>query len=316
MLLAGKNSLFEGVLKKLLLYIFYNKSLNLMLSKRGIKLLKKAAVFYFSGTGNTWWVSETLARGLNEKGISASAYSIEKITLLEARRIIEGCDLIGFGFPTHGSDLPFIMKKFFQKLSVDKSKKTFIFCTQWLWSGDGARAGAEYLKDKNFDILWAEHFHMPSNVCVSVTWFLPYTNDKKKISKTLIKTEKRIKRFIDIIISQRSSCRGFNKISKFLGAFQRVPFRYYFNHLRNDIYFEKSLCIRCGKCTRFCPSGNLEFQGDELKTKGTCILCLRCYDFCPVSAITYMKKTHYKKRGEPYKGPVSGFSPEILTTGK
>ncbi len=295
-------------------YMFYNKSLSFILTKRGIDLLKKAAVFYFSGTGNSWWVSETLAGALNEKGISASAYSIEKITFLEADRIINECDLIGFGYPTHGSDLPFIVKKFFQNLSAVKNKKTFIFCTQWLWSGDGARVGEEYLKGKNFNILWAEHFHMPSNVCVSVTWFLPYTNDKKRISKTLVKTEKRIKGFIDKIINERTYRRGFNKVSRFLGGLQRVPFRYFFERLRNDIYFEKSLCIQCGECARLCPSKNLEFHGTELKTKGTCILCIRCYAFCPVSAITYMNKPHNPERGEPYKGPVAEFSPEFLVT--
>ncbi len=274
--------------------------------------MKKASMFYFSGTGNTWWVSETFARVFNEKGISASAYSIEKITQSRADRIIDESDLVGFGFPTHGSDLPFIMKEFFKNLPPVKNKKTFVFCTQWMWSGDGARVAEEFLDENHFNILWAEHFFMPSNVCVSVTWFLPYTNDRNKISKTLAKTEKRIRGFIDKIMNGRPFCRGFNKISEISGAFQRVPFRRFFEQLRDDIFYDKSACIRCRKCSRLCPSGNLIFEGKKLKTKGTCILCLRCYSFCPVSAITHMNKPHNQKRGEPYKGPVVEFDPEIF----
>ena len=210
--------------------------------------MKKASIFYFSGTGNTWWVSEIFARVFNEKGISASAYSIEKISGSRAGRIIDESDLVGFGFPTHGSDLPFIMKEFFQKLHP----------------------------------------------------------------KTLAKTEKRIRGFIEKIMNGRPFRRGFNKISEVSGAFQRVPFRRFFEQLRDDIFYEKSICIQCRKCARLCPSGNLEFEGKELKTKGTCILCLRCYSFCPVSAITHMNKPHNLKRGEPYKGPVVEFNPEIF----
>ncbi|UNC91087.1 EFR1 family ferrodoxin [Candidatus Contubernalis alkaliaceticus] len=274
--------------------------------------MKKASIFYFSGTGNTWWVSETFVRIFNEKGITASAYSVEKINGSRAGRIISESDLVGFGFPTHGSDLPFIMKEFFQELPPVKNKRTFIFCTQWMWSGDGARVAEEFLDEKQFNIFWAEHFFMPSNVCVSVTRFLPYTNDRMKISKTLAKTEKRIRGFIHKIMNERPFRRGFNRISEASGAFQRVPFRRFFERLRDDIFYEKSLCIRCRKCARLCPSGNLIFEGKELKTKGICILCLRCYSFCPVSAITYMNKPHNLKRGEPYKGPVKEFNPELL----
>ena len=31
------------------------------------------------------------------------------------------------------------MKVFMGELSATKSKDTLVFCTQWLWSGDGAR---------------------------------------------------------------------------------------------------------------------------------------------------------------------------------
>jgi flavodoxin len=46
--------------------------------------MKKAVIFYFSGTGNTWWVSEKLGRYLAEKGFSVEVHSIEKISAFDA----------------------------------------------------------------------------------------------------------------------------------------------------------------------------------------------------------------------------------------
>ncbi len=35
-------------------------------------------LFYFSGTGNTWWVSQELCQALSARGMEATAYSIEQ----------------------------------------------------------------------------------------------------------------------------------------------------------------------------------------------------------------------------------------------
>ncbi len=66
---------------------------------------KNAVLFYFSGTGNTWWVAEELCRHLNQKGFNSRAYSIEIITPANAASLIEESTLVGFGYPIHGSDL-------------------------------------------------------------------------------------------------------------------------------------------------------------------------------------------------------------------
>jgi flavodoxin len=41
-------------------------------------IMKDAVIFYFSGTGNTWWISNRIAKALEAKEISASTVSIEK----------------------------------------------------------------------------------------------------------------------------------------------------------------------------------------------------------------------------------------------
>ncbi len=253
-----------------------------------------------------------LIKSLSERGIHAVSYSIERLTAFEADAIVEESDLVGFGYPVYGSDVPHIMKEFLDSLSIVENKNAFVFCSQWLWSGDGARVGADLVKPKGYRVFWGEHFLMPCNVCVSVTWFLPFTNNRRRIKRNLIRTEKSVRSFVERLVSGRPALKGFNPVSRFLGGLQRVPFRQVFHRLRYDISVDSSSCIKCGRCAEFCPSGNLRFDGSGFQTTGSCILCLRCYNYCPVSAVKYMNRVHNKKRGTPYKGPNDGFALENL----
>lgn len=277
--------------------------------------MKKGIIFYFSGTGNTYWASEKLSQYLNKKNINVDTYSIEVIDIRSANKLIKIADLVGFAYPIYGSDLPYVMKDFMKKLDTFNQKKTFVICTQWKFSGDGVRVAGTYLENKGFTILWGEHFLMPNNVTVSFTWFLPYTTNQEKINKRLKKTDKRIKSFADKIIKGRTFKRGFNPISMCLGALQRIPFRKKFSQLRDDIGIDNNICINCDRCLKNCPVSNFKYSQQKIKTKGLCILCLRCYNFCPVSAITYRGKLHNNKRGKKYQGPVLDFKPENLRRG-
>jgi ferredoxin/flavodoxin len=273
-----------------------------------------AAIFYFSGTGNTWWASGELARLLRERGIEAQAHSIEGPLSREADGLIARCDLAGFGYPIYGSDLPQPMKDFMASLGPVQGKPAFVYCTQWQFSGDGARTGASFLKPKGFQVLWGEHFFMPNNVAVTILP-VPYTNDRSRLDAVLDRAGVRLRRFADRIAAREPFRRGFGPVSFLLGCMQRVPFRLVYRRLQDDIGVDRQACTRCGDCARLCPSGNLVFDGEGFTTRGSCVLCLRCYNFCPVAAVIYMKRPHNHQRGKPYKGPVEGFAPEMLRNG-
>lgn len=274
--------------------------------------LEKAVIFYFSGTGNTWWAAQTLAAELQAKGIETSSRSIEQLARGEAGRLIAENDAAGIAYPIYGSDLPELMKDFIGSLPPERGKKAFVFCTQWMWSGDGARVGAQLLQDKGFQVNWAEHFSMPNNISVTVTSFLPYTNDPAKLARKLAKTAVGIRRFAGQVAGGRPFLRGFNLAARLAGDLQRIPFRRVFPRLRDDIGTDLSRCNGCGICAHLCPADNLILEASGIKPLGGCILCMRCYSFCPQMAITYMKKPHRLSRGKPYRGPVEQFDPHLL----
>ncbi len=73
----------------------------------------KIAIFYFSGTGNTWWVTEKIRTKLIEKENQVDVYSIERNDLewnILIPNILKSKDLIGIGYPLYSSNIPGIMK--------------------------------------------------------------------------------------------------------------------------------------------------------------------------------------------------------------
>ncbi|MDP3386002.1 MAG: EFR1 family ferrodoxin [Eubacteriales bacterium] len=276
--------------------------------------MDKAVIFYFSGTGNTWWVTKKIAESLKSREISTDIHSIENISLEEADTLISMSKYVGFGYPIYGSDLPETMKNFMSNLQPVDQKNTFLFCTQWLFSGDGTRNGASFIKDKGFFVRWSEHFFMPNNISITNSVFSRfYTNDGTKHKKRLTHSLNRANILADKISNSITSKRGYGVLPVLFGLIQRFPYRIMFPKLRNDISINYTRCILCERCVNNCPVDNLEIVQGEVSARGQCILCLRCYNFCPVGAVQYKGKDFDRERGRPYQGPVQIFQPEFLT---
>jgi len=268
--------------------------------------MPRTTIFYFSGTGNTAWIAKTIEDFFKTRGADVKSFNIENLDVKKANDIIKNYDICGFGYPIYGSDLPQIVKDFISHIDNFQGKKAFVFCTQWLWSGDGAAEGRRYLKIKGFDCLWGEHFLMPNNICITQSNILPFTNNPKKINRYLRRNLKKCNRFVSIILNGEKYFKGSDFLSYFTGYyFQRVYYKKYFGSLRNDIGFDKTRCTGCGKCIKMCPINNLvqSDESGEMSALGKCILCVRCYNYCPESAITYRGKPYNLNRGIPYRGP-------------
>jgi hypothetical protein len=170
-------------------------------------------MLYFSGTGNSKYIAELFCGYMG-----ASCYSIENET--DFGQLIASQEIIGFCYPIYGSRIPRIMREFVQKhIEFLENKKIIIFCTQLVFSGDGARVFTDLLPRDFVQVIYAEHFFMPNNV---VNFFmLPLTNDKK-IKKCVVRAERKMQLVCSNIKNGIIKKRGFNIISQVLGLVQGV----------------------------------------------------------------------------------------------
>jgi len=266
----------------------------------------KVAMFYFSGTGNTWWVTNKLRQALEECGWNVTTHSIESIAPNAVAELVGSADVVGFGYPVYGSDVPPIMKDFMRRLPVVDAKTTLVYCTQFLWSGDGARAGGALIARFGYQVAWAEHFFMPSNVTVPIFPFPFYTNSRAVVGCFLRHAAGRVARMAANMLAGRCYRRGYNLVSLGLGAVQRIPYRRFIEPRRNDVSVDRGKCTSCQHCLSLCPMENLAWTSQGVSANGRCTFCLRCYNFCPVGAIKYYNLLPNPKHGSPYRGPESG----------
>ncbi len=207
----------------------------------------QAVIFYFSGTGNTWWCSDRMVEHLKRHGIESQMISIEQTDPDECARSICDADLVGIGYPIYGSDLPDIVKHFIDDIlptAPPQKPRLFLYCTQLMFSGDGAYVYADTLRARGWEIYSAVHLLMPNNISMSIMPLL-FRNDPVHIGRRLARTDMRIRHMIDRMIAGRPLKQGHSRLSTLLALMQRAPFRTYFPVLRDDISVDDELCTRC-----------------------------------------------------------------------
>lgn len=268
--------------------------------------MRKAVIFYFSGTGNTWWGAKKIGQKLKDAAMKVRVVSIEKVNKEEADKLIEASDIVGFGYPIYCSDLPEIMKDFMQNLGVHDSKPGFVYCTQEAFSGDGSRVALEFMAHTKIDIRYSMHLNMPNNITAAVSP-LGYNYTPKQQNEILKKADEKIDKFVYYILEDIPGVVGFTKVAKALGSVQRMPYRKFYRKAKNMISFSPK-CTHCGYCEKICPVDNISITPHGNITYNKCIQCMRCYNYCPHTAIRIFGVDHNDKRGPVYKGPTRHFS--------
>jgi len=233
-------------------------------------------VFYFSATGNSKYVAELFCENMN-----AGCHSIEEDT--DFSQLIIQNDIVGFCYPIYGSRVPRLMRDFVEKnIKLLENKKLIIFCTQMGFSGDGARVLTDLFPRDYVNVVQAEHFLMPTNVCnLSV---LPLAG-KKLTQWYLVITQKRTRKVCDNIRSGIIKKRGFNPISRALGLIQGTFLPGIERRALSKVWIKKD-CNQCGLCVSLCPMNNLMLTNGTIVPQNNCMMCYRCINKCPQKAIS------------------------------
>ncbi len=279
--------------------------------------MKNMVLFYFSGTGNTWWVSERFAETLGTLGFHASSHSIEQVCMQEASELITAADAVGFGFPIYGSDAPRNFLQFINNLpNQDPIMDSLGFVTQMAWSGDGFNFLRGMMEKKGYRMRWTAEFIMPNNVAIPFIP-LPYSADYDRFKKQLVKAKKKIEQVCQAIISGEKLVEHNDAFSAASAWIQRAPFRWMHDWAAKMWRVDKDACVSCARCARICPVNNIRMENGLAVHADACILCMRCFNYCPTLAVHYARFSNRRaEKNPPFKGPVAAFKPEIISKGQ
>jgi len=252
--------------------------------------MKKCNIFFFSGTGNTYFVSKKIADVLSGQGLDAICLPIDSMTRSEIEWETKSSDLIGIGYPVYASSVPEPIAQFLEILpEVKKPKDLFIFCTRSESCKDGTHIIASKLKVKGYNIVGVTHFKMPNNIP-----FAPFCQNREVGD---IETS-------EFALSLLAHPKIESSDSKAKLKFRPGKYRNIIKKCSGSLKAIPEKCNACMECAKFCPTSNITIEQDQLKFGKNCTACMRCLNFCEKDAIVYGRKPLVK-----YPGPYRKFAP-------
>lgn len=254
-------------------------------------------IFYFSGTGNSRWVAERLAREQNEtlyfiphcirdKNYSFSLRNNEKI---------------GFVFPIYSWGPPLIVLQFIKQLQVISYQGQYLFfvcscgddigLTQNVFVDAISRKG--WKCDAGFSVI------MPNNYVLLPGFDVdPDDVRRKKLTEAVDRVQ---------LVSHSICCEA-HLFDCNEGRFPYLKTRV-INPLFNKFptnpkkFHAADSCVGCGRCVKACPIQNVKLVDRKPEWGSYCTSCLACYHVCPEHAVQYGKVTQKKGR---YFNPSQG----------
>ena len=243
-------------------------------------------IFYFSGTGNSKWVAESLAGLLHDKtaDILDSISNGEIIEKLSAGIQEEG--FLGFVFPVYAWGAPEIVIDFVKKLGKPEGNAfTFAVATC------GEEAGYTL---KNFSkiipLKSSYSLVMPNNYVVGSD-----LEDEETVLSVLRNAKEEVERMAEELSAKKEVCRvnegsaaglksglvnfGFNKFARSTKSF-----------------YTTDACTGCGLCAKNCPTRTITMENNRPVWGSQCYQCLKCINRCPAAAIQYGKATETRGR--------------------
>ena len=257
-------------------------------------------IFYFSGCGNSRYVSETLTAGLNDTLVFIPEAVRENhfdYTLAEG-------ESLGFVFPIYAWQPPRLVLDFIEKMNVKVGSSTdlgvldyvYFVCTCGAECGLVEKVMRKALLAKGWALSSCFSVKMPETFIAMAGFKL---DSEEIVKRKYADAEATLNRNLPRLLNKEH----FSEIYKGAAAwFKTYVINHSFNRMAtNDKKYQSSdQCIGCGKCEEVCPLNNITLESGRPVWNGNCTMCMACYHHCPVNAVQNGKATVGK--GQYYFG--------------
>lgn len=251
-------------------------------------------ITYFSGTGNSRFVAQELARETGDKTtdmVRSSGDTTEGRT-----------DVLGIVYPVHAWGIPATVQEYLKSDRFPGKRFAYIYavCTCGDDVGKNVRLLRHLLERQGCRLQSMWSVQMP-NTYVSFPFF---DIDSRTVTEEKLKAARERIPQIAQFINRKE--KGITDVTP--GAMPRLK-SYLLRPLFNKFIIgdrwarTRTGCSHCGKCAKVCPLHNITLGADKSpQWNGHCITCLACYHYCPEHCIEFSRfsrgkgQYYFKKR--------------------
>lgn len=260
--------------------------------------MKNAIIYVFSGTGNTKKACDIYKSEFEKNGVETTLYTVKKG--FENLPDPNNFDDVGFAYPIHGFNAPYIMLDLAKALpKANGTKQYFVVKT----SGEPLKINNvssikfnDIMKRKGYVPFSEYHYVMPYNM------IFRHTDEMAARMKNTLEQ-------LASVEAREVICGVEHKLSKVpFGRFVAWVVRIEQPAMKVNGRFFKvdgNKCIKCGACAKNCPVGNIKMDGNgKFSFGGDCVMCTRCSFNCPTNAFDIGMLNGWKVNGRySYKLP-------------
>ena len=259
-------------------------------------------IFYFSGCGNSKFVAETIAAGLNDTLVFIPEAARENRYEYE---LAQG-ESLGFVFPIYSWAPPKLVLDFVEKMTVKVPEpvegptfKPYVYfaCTCGDNCGHTEKVFRKAVEEKGWSLSACFSVQMPETYIGMVGFKL---DTEKNAQLKIDRADDLLMRNIPRLIDKECFSEMVKGSLPWLKTYLVNPG---FNKYATDdskYYVDLKKCTSCGRCMDVCPVQNIKMPQGEPVWLGHCIMCMACYHQCRSNAIQYGKATVGK--GQYYFG--------------
>lgn len=242
-------------------------------------------IVYFSGTGNSRYVAQLLAKELNDELLDATKHikaGVKGILHSEKPWI--------FVAPIYGWQLPHVFYDYIRDAELSGNRNTYFVMTCGSDIGNAPAHASELCKAKGLAYKGMMEVVMPENYIAMFP-----VPDAVQSARIIDRSRPAILNGASLIQQGQPFPEKKSNVLDRLksGPVNRLFYRFF---VKADSFYAKDTCIGCRKCEIHCMLNNIHLREGKPVWGNACTHCMACICGCPVEAIEYGKASKGKPR--------------------
>lgn len=249
----------------------------------------KVYLYYFTGTGNTKLMAETVKAGLSSGGCSVSMTEINDNTVPEGNYDDAA---IGVLFPVYGLSMARVMKRFISRLPRTAGGEFFVVANAHSNTGSSLKQAAGLMKKKGYILKGAVGTYTPSSSVITED-----TEPADRAAEMRNTAAAKVQAFCSRLLGNDAEVE-----TESISGKERMVSILFFAAMPNAVIKKAKVngnCTGCGTCVKICPMGNISLADGKPVWGPSCEVCMRCINLCTTGAIEMMSSAGRKQYREP-----------------